>query len=244
MLSRSLASFSAWFTLSWEELQHAEALQRLLRNFVMEELGDVRTAFFRLAAGQIGKSSFRPEAMARLRQEMSSFMEDPGLSLQIPELNMLAQSLRALGDPDWAILMQGPEGVALGLKTPLPRVPQLFRNRTRFRRLDDSPYNPLMANYESAEISAEQLEEHFKADKMVGRMYPSTESSIIQEFGKDSLLIAAMGAIIKPSGEIRPFMMTHGVDLNNQIRVLDKLEVPGPEEVMEVVAWAKESGDD
>ena len=69
---------------SWEELQHAEAL-RVQRNFVIQELGDVRTASFRLAAGQIGKSPFRPEAMARLRQEMSSFMEDPGLSLQIPE---------------------------------------------------------------------------------------------------------------------------------------------------------------
>ena len=94
-------------------------------------------------------------------------MEDPGLSLQM--------SLRALQDPDWAILTQGPEcfaeGVPLGYKTPLPRIPQIFRKRTRFRRLDDSPYNPLMANYESAEISAEQLEEHLKADEMIGRIH-------------------------------------------------------------------------
>ena len=105
---------------SWRESNHAEGLQRIIRNFVISELDDVKLMTFRLAAGRIESSPFRPEAMQRLREELASMTPDPGLALSVPErqpfyLHLLAQSLRELGDPDWAILTQGEECFARGV---------------------------------------------------------------------------------------------------------------------------------
>ena len=81
---------------------------------MISELDDVKLMTFRLAAGQIESSPFRPEAMQRLREELASMTPDPGLALSVPErqpfyLHLLAQSLHELGDPDWAVLTQGDE---------------------------------------------------------------------------------------------------------------------------------------
>ena len=75
-------------------------------------------------------------------------------------------------------------------------------------------------------------------------MIPFSEASLKKEFGDDRVLIAAMGAIMKPSGDIRPLHDgTHGVNLNNHIRVNDRLENPGPDELLEVVSQAEELGE-
>ena len=55
-----------------------------------------------------------------------------------------------------------------------------------------------------------------------------------------------MGALQKPNGEIRPlfdkvFDGTHGIHFNNSVVIEDRLEVPGPPEVVEMVARAKET---
>ncbi|CAE7254008.1 unnamed protein product [Symbiodinium microadriaticum] len=236
---------------SWGELCHAEGLQRCIRNFVLSELDDVKTMSFKLAVGRIESSPFKPESMQRLREELASLTPDPQLSLTVPErqpfyLHLLAQSLRELGDPDWAILTQGEEcfaqGVPLGDVSPLGRVPQVFRARVKERRLDESEYNPDMVNYSSAELSGDQLEEHFRKEESLGRMYPSTEAAIAEEFGAGKLLVSAMGALQKPNGDVRPLHDgTHGVRLNNSIKVLDRLEVPGPDEILECVAVSQEA---
>ena len=236
---------------SWRESNHAEGLQRVVRNFVLSEVGDVKLMTFKLAAGRIESSPFSPEAMQRLREELASLTQDPALSMTVPArqpfyLHLLSQSLRELGDPDWAILTQGEEcfarGVPLGDERPLERVPQVFRARVKERRLDESAYNADMDNYSSAELSGDQLEAHFRKEEALGRMVPSTESAIAEEFGANKLLISAMGAIEKPNGDIRPIHDgTHGVHLNGSIRVLDRLEVPGPDEILECVAISQET---
>ncbi|CAE7430284.1 unnamed protein product, partial [Symbiodinium sp. CCMP2456] len=164
---------------SWRESNHAEGLQRIIRNFVISELDDVKLMTCKLAAGRLESSPFKPEAMQRLREELASMTPDPKLSLVVPErqpfyLHLLSQSLRELGDPDWAILTQGEEcfarGVPLGDEKPLERVPQVFRERTKDRRLDESAYNPDMENYSSDELSGDQLEAHFRKEEALGRM--------------------------------------------------------------------------
>ena len=65
-----------------------------------------------------------------------------------------------------------------------------------------------------------------------------------QEFGEEAVLVAAMGAIQKPDNTIRPLHDgTHGINLKNKIRTLGRLEVPGPEEVIELVAMAADTGE-
>ena len=63
-----------------------------------------------------------------------------------------------------------------------------------------------------------------------------------QEFGEGRLLVAAMGALQKPNGEVRPLHDgTHGIRLNNHIVIEDRLEVPGPPEMIEMAARARDT---
>ena len=149
----------------WQELDHAERLQRLVRNFVIEELGDLKRKAFELAAGKISSSPFSQPGMHRLRTKVAELLPDPRLAMEVPGrqpffLNMLAQSLMLLGDPDAEILTEGDEcyakGMPLGYDRELPRTPQVFRERLHFRKLDQSPFQAEMANYTSAEMSAER----------------------------------------------------------------------------------------
>ena len=105
---------------SWRESNHAEGLQRVVRNFVLSEVGDVKLMTFKLAAGRIESSPSSPGAMQRLREELASLTQDPALAMAVPAgqpfyLHLLSQSLRELGDPDWAILTQGEECFARGV---------------------------------------------------------------------------------------------------------------------------------
>ena len=235
---------------SREEWQHAERVQRAIRNFVLEEVGDLRKAALQLAVGRMKSSPFSEQGVQRLRQQVASMLPDPDLALQVPErqpflLHLLSQSLKLLGDPDWACLTQGEEcfatGVPLGDEVPLPRTPQVYRERVKERTLDVTPFQQIMNNYESAELSADKLEEHFAAEERAGRMIPSTEPALRAEYG-DTLLVASMGALLKPNGDIRPLHDgTHGIGLNNRIKILDRLEMPGPDEILETVALGQES---
>ncbi|CAE7247487.1 unnamed protein product [Symbiodinium natans] len=232
------------------EWQHAERVQRAIRNFVLEEVGDLRKAALQLAVGRMKSSPFSEQGVQRLRQQVASMLPDPDLALQVPErqpflLHLLSQSLKLLGDPDWACLSQGEEcfamGVPLGDEVPLPRTPQVYRERVKERTLDVTPFQQIMNNYESAELSADKLEEHFAAEERAGRMIPSTEPALRAEYG-DTLLVASMGALLKPNGDIRPLHDgTHGIGLNNRIKILDRLEMPGPDEILETVALGQES---
>ena len=99
-----------------------------------------------------------------------------------------------------------------------------------------------MKNYATAELSSEELEAHFRKDELLGRLLPTTLAEAKMEYGEEAVLIAAMGAIQKPDGSVRPLHDgTHGIGLNNKIKILDRLEVPGPEEIIELVALAAES---
>eukprot|EP00435_Cladocopium_sp_Y103_P040452 s469_g11.t1 len=238
---------------SSEAAEHADNIADLLFQFLIQEIGDLRNEAFRLALGHLQSSPFDPDRLQELRKKIAGLLR-PGEEetlLECPErqpffLYLLAESLRKLEDPDWEILVQGDEcfakGVPVGVEHALPRTPQVFRRREKFRTLDITEFQPEMRNYATAEMSADQLEEHFRKDELLGRMIPTTLPEAKQEYGEDAVLVAAMGAIQKPDNTIRPLHDgTHGINLNNKIRILDRLEVPGPEEVVELVAMASES---
>ena len=216
-----------------DEAGHAKAIRGNLERLCLRR--DRATAF-RLATGKLEQSPFSGPALERVRKKIAVVLGDPPDALEVPEgqpffLHLLARSLRVLGDPDFGILANGEEcfakGVPVGYDAPLPRAPQVFRAREKFRKLDETEFEPQMENYSSAEMSCDQLEAHFREDECKGMMVASTEGKIRQEFGADRLLIAAMGALQKPSGEIRPlFDGTHGIRLNNTIVIEDRLEVP------------------
>ncbi|CAE7252001.1 glyQS [Symbiodinium sp. CCMP2592] len=178
---------------SSDEVAHAEGIRGLLRDFVIDQLKDPKDMAFRLATGHVKNSPFAESALQKLRQRIVGLI--PGASsdlLRVPErqpfhLYLLAESLRLLGDPDWEILVQGEEcyaeGMPVGFDSPLPTAPQVFRPRDRFRKLDESEFEPQMQNYSSAELSSDKIEEHFRAEEREGLMVATTEGAVKAEYG-------------------------------------------------------------
>ena len=230
-----------------EERKHVSAIASVLEDLVSDAIGDVKHKSMELALGRLKGSPFSEEQLWRARGRICDLLPAPEAAREIPErqpfmLHMLGQSLKLLGEPDWEVLCQGPEsfaeGVPLGCDGELKRTPQVFRARVKSRKLDETDFQPIMQNYSSAEMTQAQLEEKFKQDEALGRMIATTEPAARQEF--QEVLVAALGAICKPNGEVRPLHdATHGVRINNRISVPDRLETPGPEEIVELITRAK-----
>ena len=133
-------------TATEEESSHAKLITSVLERFVKEHLGDARECSFRLATGKLSGPPFSPVALGKLRRELANTVPDSEGALKVPEgqpflLNFVAQSLQILGDPDWSVLTQGTEcfanGMPIGYDQPLPRAPQVFRKKTKFRKFDE-----------------------------------------------------------------------------------------------------------
>ena len=135
-------------------------------------------------------------------------------------------------------------GVPVGYDEPLPRVPSVFPRKERVRPLDESEYNNIADNYKSAREMADDLEKKFREEEKLGRMKPTTLGELKSNFPNRTPLVAAMGAIRKPNGDVRPLHDgTHFVQLNNHIMFQDQLQYPGPEDAAHMVRHVKESKD-
>ncbi|CAE6970985.1 unnamed protein product [Symbiodinium sp. CCMP2592] len=223
--------------LPWEASDLAQRIHGLLLRFVSENIGDTKKAFFRLALGKMTSAPFSPESMEHLRDEWFRLLPDSKAASKVAEgqpfyLEALSQTSRLLGDEDWGILTRDPESYASGRKvgvdSPFPRVPLVFRPKKKWRNYDDSPYQAINANYSSATLVPDQLEAQFEEEEALGMIFPLSEAEARKRFG-DKLHVASLGAIMKDDGTVRTiFDGTHSVKLNNRIRIDDHLEFPGP----------------
>ena len=74
-------------------------------------------------------------------------------------------------------------------------------------------------------------------------MFPSKVGVLQQEYGSN-LRIAAMAAIQKPDGSVRPLHdATHSVMVNHSIKYQDKIDCPGPAEIASIVRETSETKD-
>jgi len=235
-----------------EMLDLANATFNILSECVDACISDVRKESFRLVTGKIEKSPFGGEALAALRSKFAALLPDPPDALVIDDgqpfmLRALSQWLKKFNDPDAKWLVDEEEsfstGVCLGVDKPLPRSPQVFPEKTKHRKLDESEFSPVADNYPSAQLSSGELEKKFREEEQLGRMFPSKIGVLKQEF-KDRLRIASMAAISKPDGSVRPLHDgTHSVKVNHEIRYQDKILCPGPPEIAAMVREASESGE-
>ncbi|CAL1144703.1 unnamed protein product, partial [Cladocopium goreaui] len=119
---------------------------------------------------------------------------------------------------------------------------KVYPEKVKHRKLDDSEFNPIANNYQSAQVSSTELEAKFREEEALGRMYPTRFSTLKQEFGEERIRIAAMAAIAKPDGTVRPLHDgTHSVQVNNRIVYRDQIQCPGPAEVAAVVRESVET---
>ena len=124
----------------------------------------------------------------------------------------------------------------MGVLKPLPRTPQVFPPKLIHKKLDESEFNPVAVNYPSAKVSAAELEKKFLEEESMGRMFPLRLAVAKEKFGEDNVRVAAMAAITKPDGSVRPLHDgTHSVQVNNAIVFKDQIQCPGPPEVASVL---------
>ena len=225
----------------------------LAENFIREKFEDPRREAIKLGLGHITASPFTASELDHLRRKWAAFLPSTQMALIVPDrqpffLGIIGQSLELLGDPDAQIFMEGEDsfwtGVPLGYDEPLPRAAAVFPKKEKIRPLDESEYNPMAENYRSAKEMAEGLEKKFREEEALGRMVPTTLGELKQQFPERIPLVAAMGAIKKPNGDVRPLHDgTHYVQLNNQILFQDQLQYPGPEDAASMVRLVQEEKD-
>jgi len=93
-----------------------------------------------------------------------------------------------------------------------------------------------------AEQYSKELEEKFRKEESKGWMYPTTQGVLANKYPGTPVLVAALGAIPKPDGTVRPIHDgTHYVQVNNHIEIQDQLQYPGPHEAAGVMRETLES---
>ena len=234
-----------------EAVELSSKLFDLVSAFVQEQLGDLRLAAFKLVLGKFEGSPFTQSSLDSIRREWSKLLTAPQAAMVRAEgqpffLDLMAQTLRVLGDPDWEILTSVEDSFATGVplcyKEPIPRAPDVFPERLKQSKLDESEYMEIARNYKSAEEHAEGLEQKFREDEALGMMYPSTLGALKSEFPGQNIMVAALGAIAKPDGSVRPLHDgTHYVQVNNGIVFTDQLQYPGPHDVTAVIREVENS---
>ena len=140
--------------------------------------------------------------MTKLRCEWSRLLPRPDSALVVPEgqpflLEMMSQTLEIFGDPDWMILTTDKEsfatGVPVGFDSPLPRVPMVFPERTKYNKLDESEFMAMPKNYRSAEENSQGLDEKFKEDEAAGMMFPTTMGVLQSMYRQRRLWLQHLG---------------------------------------------------
>jgi hypothetical protein len=121
-------------------------------------------------------------------------------------------------DPDVGSLVDAEDsfatGVPVGVLEPLPRTPQVFSPKLKQKKLNDSDFNPKAINCPSARVSVADLEKKFLEEEALGRMFPLRLLVATERFGEDKVRVAAMAAITKPDGSVRPLHDgTHSVQV-------------------------------
>ena len=223
---------------------------RCLHAAVMGAIKDVRREAFKLVTGKLQASPFSSELLHKVRSQIASQLRDPTEAMVVDSgqpflLRLLSQWLEVFEDPDVACLVNTTDsfatGVNVGVDDPLPRTPQVFPPKVKHRKLDGTEFNPIADNYVSGQLSAKELEEKFREEEALGRMEPSKMSVLRARYG-DRLRVAAMAAISKPDGGVRPLHdATHSVMVNHATKYRDQLQCPGPAEVAAVVREAVET---
>ena len=201
----------------------------------------VARATFRLATGKWDGPLFPKDKLDTLREDWFRMLPDPERAKEVTPgqpffLRAIAQTLEILEDPDFGTAEQGKycfcNGVEVGHLRPLGPVPQVYRLRRKDQKYNDSSWEPEMRNYGEGPEVERSLQEAFEKEEREGRMFPLSLGEAKKRYPGNQLRIAAQAVIPKPGNDFRVVHdATHGVQVNNEIVMKDRLESPGSREV-------------
>ena len=154
-------------------------------------------------------------------------------------LSALHAHLEALEDPDSRVFEVSDtsfqSGVQVGVQDDMPRVPEVFEAKEKWKKYEPVPWPCDKDNYSSASDNAVIVQKQFRAEEEKGAMIEIEEDAARRKYGA-RLRVAALAALEKSDNSFRIVHDgTHGVGVNAQIKVLDQLRYPGPGEIKRAV---------
>lgn len=226
-------------------------LKKDLVKLFHEKLPDYEKLVYRLATKKIDKNPFSEEM---IREGRGLWFDRLSKESKVPRdkleeitpgqpflLYAIGESLRLIGDPDFAIFHLDKdsfvEGVPVGYKEVIPRCPALYEEKVRWRKYDDMEETEAKDNYKSA--TTEILEKAFEEEKKAGRMRVMTYGEARKAY--KVLKVAAQGAIEKADETFRIIHDgTHEVAINPHIKIQDQLRCPNAGEGRTVMERSSE----
>ena len=138
-------------------------------------------------------------------------------------LKLMSALLRDAGDPDWQVLLDAQRGLPVGIKSPLPRTPEVYEEQTS-RKLEMGPADVAKAwkaNYESAAEHIDYVREHFDAEVAEGLMLKLDEDAFWRRYG-DEAALSAIAVLVDEGPPQKKRVIhdaSHEVMLNHRIGV-------------------------
>ena len=200
---------------------------------------DAQKVFWDLAAGKCKSSPFPAQVVESARTELDNLLANLGTApgrLQQDrktEINFrrLFAMLQLAGDPDFEFIQEvTAHGVKLGVDVPLPRTPSVFEEKTKWNLqwIDSAPSSMQCTNYQSATENMQDIKRQVHEELQRGTVVKMSKEEALRKFpGK--LNVAALGAVPKEQGSSTVRIIhdaTHKVEINNRIRVQDRLRFP------------------
>ena len=137
--------------------------------------------------------------------------------------------LYACEDPDAPAIDKYCKGLRLGHMMQMPRTPAVFEAKRKWRldyEASDAPAVEWAENYKTARERQDLLQEKIREDLKTGRMISTRYGATKARYG-ERLAIGAMGLVEEGSDKFRLIHDgTHGILVNNRIRVRDQLSSP------------------
>ena len=197
---------------------------------------ELHTFVLRLAAKQFTTSPFKEpfveECIGVLKLAFN--LNDKDLEIaprQCFRLTALSKILKAFEDPDWFFPQTLIGGVLIGVDEELPRAPAIYEAKVKWAlkdQYDDPEHN--RSNYKSMDGFEEKVQALFKEEEALGWMEELTEVEARRRFG-ERLYVSSL-AVVDEVSKIRVVHdATHGVALNNRIKVRDQVRYPGAGEI-------------
>ena len=198
----------------------------------MSDKKDTTISFMmKLAAGRFVECPFHTECVG----EMTAFLGDlVGLEAgdcgiaegQSFRLRLIAALLKMMGDPDWEYFHQLENGVPLGVGVQLPRTPAVYRQKEKWSLEEEAEdAQAEVDNYRSLAGYEAEVKKLFEDEEKLDWMKELSCEEAHQQYGK-TLHLAGLAVVVEKDKFRVVHDGTHGVKVNQRIRVQDQVKTP------------------
>ena len=230
----------------------ASVIKREFLKWVLKQGDGGRRAFWNLAGGKSKVSPFvdvAEEARRTVDDEIRSLKKRPdrkeGDRISEIHFRRLMAMAELTGDEDFKYLDEmASKGVPLGADEMLPRVPEVFEEKTKWARefTEEEMVQVWSENCDSAEAGKMDIWRQVDEEVEKGTIIRLTEDEASRKYGA-RLSVAALGAVPKELNSDKVRLIHDGsysVDVNRRIKVRDRMRFPLIDDASAVMLEAKE----